>query len=135
MSGFLFDTNVLLDLATADPTWLPWSIGHFTAAVAQGPVFIHPIIYAELAPAFATSADLDRWLDPAVFQRLPLPYAAAWLASEAWLKYRKGGGTKTSPLPDFYIGAHAAVENRTVVTRDVSRYRSYFPNVALIAPP
>jgi len=64
-----------------------------------------------------------------------LPYAAGWLASQAWLKYRKGGGTKTSPLPDFYIGAHGAVENRTVVTRDVSRYRSYFPNVALIAPP
>jgi predicted nucleic acid-binding protein len=135
MSGFLFDTNVLLDLATADPTWLPWSKGQFTAAVAQGPVFINPIIYAELAPAFASSADLDQWLDPAVFQRLPLPYAAGWLASQAWLKYRKGGGTKTSPLPDFYIGAHAAVENRTVVTRDVARYRSYFPNVALIAPP
>jgi predicted nucleic acid-binding protein len=135
MSGFLFDTNVLLDLATADPTWLPWSKGQFTAAAAQGPVFINPIIYAELAPAFASSVDLDRWLDPAVFQRLPLPYAAGWLASQAWLKYRKSGGTKTSPLPDFYIGAHAEVENRTIVTRDVSRYRSYFPNVVVIAPP
>jgi predicted nucleic acid-binding protein len=135
MSGFLFDTNVLLDLATADPTWLPWSREQFTAAAAQGPVFINPIIYAELAPAFNYSTDLDRWLDTAVFQRLPLPYAAGWLASQAWLKYRKAGGTKTSPLPDFYIGAHAEVENRTLITRDVTRYRTYFPNVALIVPP
>jgi len=135
MSGFLFDTNVLLDIATADPTWLPWSKGQFQAVVAQGPVFINPIIYAELAPAFASATDLDHWLDPAVFQRLPLPYAAGWLASQAWLKYRKSGGTKASPLPDFYIGAHAAVENRAIVTRDVTRYRSYFPNVALIVPP
>jgi len=135
MSGFLFDTNVLLDLATADPTWLSWSKEQFTAAVAQGPVFINPIIYAELAPAFASSTDLDRWLDPAVFQRLQLPYAAGWLASQAWLKYRRGGGTRTSPLPDFYIGAHAEVESRTIVTRDVSRYRSYFPNVVVIGPP
>jgi predicted nucleic acid-binding protein len=135
MSGFLFDTNVLLDLATADPTWLPWSKGQFTAAVAQAPVLINPIIYAELAPAFSSSAELDRWLDPVVFQRLPLPYAAGWLASQAWLKYRKGGGTKSSPLPDFYIGAHAEVEGRTLVTRDVTRYRTYFPNVALIVPP
>ncbi|MGA3170058.1 MAG: type II toxin-antitoxin system VapC family toxin [Chthoniobacteraceae bacterium] len=135
MSGFLFDTNVLLDLATADPAWLPWSSEQLTAAVAQGPVFINPIIYAELAPAFTSSADLDRWLDPAVFQRLPLPYAAGWLASQAWLKYRKTGGTKTSPLPDFYIGAHAEIESRTLVTRDVTRYRTYFPNVSLIVPP
>jgi len=134
MSGFLFDTNVLLDIATADPTWLPWSKGQFQAAVAQGPVSISPIIYAELAPAFASVAELDLWLDPAVFQRLALPYAAGWLASQAWLKYRKSGGTRTSPLPDFYIGGHAEVENRTIVTRDVSRYSRYFPNVELIAP-
>jgi len=135
MSGFLFDTNVLLDIATGDPVWLPWSKAQFQEVVAQGPVFINPIIYAELAPAFASAADLDHWLDPAVFQRLPLPYAAGWQASQAWLKYRKSGGTKNSPLPDFYIGAHAAIENRTVITRDVTRYRSYFPNVALISPP
>jgi predicted nucleic acid-binding protein len=103
--------------------------------VAQGPVSINPIIYAELAPAFASAADLDIWLDTALFRRLPLPYAAGWLASQAWLKYRKSGGTKTSPLPDFSIGAHAAFENLTLVTRDVARYRSYFPNVALIVPP
>jgi predicted nucleic acid-binding protein len=131
----LFDTNVLLDIATADPIWLPWSEKEFRSAAAQGPILINPIIYAELAPAFATAADLDRWVDPAVFLRLPLPYAAGWLAAQAFLKYRRGGGAKNSPLPDFYIGAHAEVESHTLVTRDPSRYRAYFPSVALIAPP
>jgi len=104
-------------------------------AAAQGPIPINPIIYAELAPAFATATDLDRWLDPAVFLRLPLPYAAGWLAAQAFLKYRRSGVTKHSPLPDFYIGAHAEVEGHTLVTRDPARYRTYFPNVTLIAPP
>jgi predicted nucleic acid-binding protein len=130
----LFDTNVLLDIATADPVWLPWSEKEFRVATAQGPILINPIIYAELAPAFATAADLDRWLDPVVFQRLPLPYAAGWLAAQAFLKYRRSGGAKTSPLPDFYIGAHAEVEGHTLVTRDPARYRTYFPNALLIAP-
>jgi len=131
----LIDTNVLLDIATADPTWLPWPEKEFRAAAARGPVAINPIIYAELAPAFTTAADLDKWLDPAIFQRQPLPYAAGWLAAQAFLKYRQSGGTKTSPLPDFYIGAHAEIEGHTLVTRDAARYRTYFPNVALIAPP
>ena len=78
MSGFLLDANVLLDIATADVTWLPWSEGQFRAVAAHGPILINPIIYAELAPAFATQSDLDQWLDPAVFRRLPLPYDAGW---------------------------------------------------------
>lgn len=130
----LLDTNVLLDIATADPVWLPWSEKEFRAAAAQGPVPINPIIYAELAPAFATAADLDQWLDPAVFQRLPLPYAAGWVAAQAFLKYRRSGGVRTFPLPDFYIGAHAEVEGHTLVTRDAARYRTYFPNLSLITP-
>jgi predicted nucleic acid-binding protein len=134
MSGFLFDTSVLLDIATADPTWLNWSEGQFRAAAGHGPVLINPIIYAELAPAFATAADLDRWLDPSVFQRLSLPYAAGWLAAQAFVSYRRAGGAKSSPLPDFYIGAHAECEGLTLVTRDAVRYRTYSPNVALIAP-
>ncbi|MBM3882775.1 MAG: type II toxin-antitoxin system VapC family toxin [Verrucomicrobia bacterium] len=130
----LLDTNVLLDIATADPVWLAWSEREFRAAAARGTIPINPIIYAELAPAFATVADLDRWLDPAVFQRLPLPYAAGWIAAQAFLKYRSSGGTKTTPLPDFYIGAHAEVEGHTLVTRDAARYRTYFPNLPLIVP-
>lgn len=131
----LFDTNVLLDIATADPTWLPWSEMQFRTAAAQGLILINPIIYTELAPAFDCAADLDKWLDPTVFQRLQLPYSAGWLAAQAFLKYRLSGGAKTSPLPDFYIGAHAEVENRTLVTRDAARYRTYFPNVVIITPP
>jgi predicted nucleic acid-binding protein len=134
MSGFLLDTNVLLDIATADPDWLAWSEGQFRVTAAQGPILINPIIYAELAPAFTTQSDLDRWLDPAVFQRLPLPYAAGWSAAQAFVKYRRGGGTKTSPLPDFNNGAHAEAEGLTLVTRDAARYCTYFPTVALIAP-
>lgn len=135
MSGFLFDTNVLLDVATADPVWAGWSERQLRTTAAQGPALINPIVYAELAPAFASEADLDRWLDPAVFRRLPLPYAAGWPAAQAFLKYRRGGGAKLSRLPDFYIGAHAEVENFTLVTRDAARYRTYFPRVTIIAPP
>lgn len=130
----LLDSNVLLDIATADPVWLAWSEREFRAAAAHGPIPINPIIYAELAPAFATVLDLDRWLDPALFQRLALPYAAGWVAAQAFVKYRRAGGTKTSPLPDFYIGAHAEVEGHTLVTRDAARYRTYFPGVRLITP-
>ena len=89
---------------------------------------------AELAPAFASQSDLERWLDPAVFERLPLPYSAGWLAAQAFLKYRKAGGHKSSPLPDFYIGAHAASAGLTLVTRDAARYQTYFPSVPLITP-
>ena len=117
------------------PFWLAWSEKELRAAATQGPIPINPIIYAELALAFATAAALDHWLDPAVFQRLPLPYAAGWLAAQAFVKYRRSGGTKTSPLPDFYIGAHAEVEGHTLVTRAAARYRTYFPKVTLIAPP
>lgn len=124
----LIDTNVLLDIATDDPLWLPWSEKEFRAASDEGPIAINPIIYAELAPAFASAAHLDQWLDPYIFHRLPLPYAEGWLAAQAFLKYRRSG-LKTSPLQDFYIGAHAEVEGHTLVTRDPSRYRTYFPNL------
>ena len=134
MSGSLFDTNVLLDIATDDPVWRVWSENQLRVAAAQGPILINPIIYSELAPAFARMADLDKWLDPAVFQRLALPYAAGWLAAQAFVKYRRGGGAKTFPLPDFYIGAHAEIEKRTLVTRDIARYRTYFPSVLLGVP-
>ena len=134
MSGLLFDTNVLLDIATADATWLAWSEEQLRAAAAQGLITINPIIYAELAPAFASQSELDRWLNPAVFERFPLPYAAGWLAAQAFLRYRKAGGHKNSPLPDFYINAHAEAEGMTLVTRDAARYRTYFPSVTLITP-
>lgn len=134
MSGRLFDTSVLLDIRTADPNWAAWSEEQLRQAVAAKPVLINPIIYAELAPAFASQVELEAWLDPAVFQRSPLPYAAGWRPAQAFIAYRRAGGARTSPLPDFYIGAHAEVEGLEVVTRDAARYRTYFPAVTIIAP-
>ena len=130
----MLDSNVLLDIVTADPKWLAWSTDQFRRAAAEGPVLLNPIIYAELAPAFASQAALDRWLRPALFRRLPLPSEAGFSASRAFLAYRERGGTRTSPLPDFYIGAHADTERLPLVTRDAVRYRTYFPKLTLITP-
>ena len=94
MSGYLFDANVLLDIATSDPVWRQWSKRQFGIAASKGPVLINPIIYAEIAPAFARIADLDRWLNPAAFLKLPLPYSAGWHAAQAFRQYRKRGGAK-----------------------------------------
>ena len=135
MSGSLIDANVLLDIATADPNWSAWSQEQILAAAKRGAVYINPIIYAELAPAFANAEDLDRWLDPTVFVRAELPYKAAWLAAQAFVKYRKSGGARSAPLPDFYIGSHAEIEKLTLITRDAARYRTYFPAVTVITPP
>src|SRR5690348_13553001 len=101
MNGSLIDANVLLDIATTDVTWMAWSQEQVRLAAARGPIHINPIIYAELAPAFATREALDRWLDPGLFHRLPLPYEAGWLAAQAFIKYRSAGGVRNSPLPDF----------------------------------
>ena len=99
-----------------------------------GELLKDPTSSAERAPAFSSARELDRWLAPEVFKRLPLPYSAGWLAAAAFLKYRRSGGVKTSPLPDFYIGAHAEAEGLVLVTRDPVRYRTYFPKVRLVAP-
>ena len=128
------DSNVLLDIVTADPQWLDWSRKQFRAAAAEGQIRINPIIYAELAPAFDSQAALDRWLRPTLFDRLRLPYEAGYRAGQAFVAYRERGGARTSPLPDFYIGAHAEFAGLTLVTRDAARYRTYFPNLKLIAP-
>jgi predicted nucleic acid-binding protein len=132
--AFMFDSNVLLDIVTADMKWLEWSSDQFRRAAKTGPVLINPIIYFELAPAFDTQSDLDHWLRPQHFRRLPLPYEAGFRASRAFLEYRRRGGTKNSPLPDFYIGAHAETAGFTLITRDQVRYRTYFPDLKLLAP-
>jgi len=130
----LLDTNVLLDILTDDPKWGDWSQRQFTRAHAEGPIPLNPIIYAELAAHFSVVTDLDHFLRPTVFKRLPLPYEAGFRASRAFLAYRESGGAKTSPLPAFYIGAHAEIAGLTLVTHDVARYRTYFPTVKLITP-
>ena len=130
----LVDANVLIDLALGDSTWGEWSRDALAGARDRGPVAINAIIYAELAPAFANAADLDAAIPADELERLPLPFDAGWLAGQAFLRYRRGGWERRSPLPDFYIGAHAVVGGLTLLTRDASRYRTYFPGIALITP-
>lgn len=129
----LVDANALLDILTADPVWSAWSHGAMAEAAAEG-LAINPIIYSELAPAFREERELAATLADWPLQRLPLPYEAAWPAAQAFALYRGRGGMRTSPLPDFYIGAHAQVDGLTLLTRDPARYRTYFPKVALICP-
>ena len=130
----MLDSNVLLDIITADPVWLEWSTEQFRAAAEEGQVLVNPIIYAELAPAFDSQAALDRWLRPTRFNRLRLPFEAGFRAGQAFVAYRERGGTRRSPLPDFYIGAHAEFSGLTLVTRDATRYQTYFPKLTLISP-
>lgn len=130
----LVDSSVLLDVLTADPTWVAWSEQQLADAYDRGPVLINPIIYAEVSTGFARIEDLDAVLAPAYFDREPLPFEAGFLAGKAFLAYRRRGGTRRSPLPDFFIGAHAAVRGHRLLTRDPVRIRTHFPGVALIAP-
>lgn len=132
----LVDTNVLLDIATRDPDWFHWSVNQLAPLIETRTAAINPVIYTEIAPLYQDARDLDlNLLPPANFKRLPLPYSAAFPAARAFEAYRKHGGTRTSPLPDFFIGAHAEAENLTLLTRDPKRYRTYFPKVRLICPP
>lgn len=131
---FLFDSNVLIDVAKPDPIWAAWSKAQLNQAAERGRVFINQIIYAEVAPQFFGQADLDEWLAGSPLESRSLPFTAAWRAAEAFGQYRRAGGTRTSPLPDFYIGAHAETEGLTLVTRDAARYRTYFPGASLIIP-
>jgi predicted nucleic acid-binding protein len=134
ISGYLVDSNVLLDVATEDPKWSDWSETALAEAVRSGPVFINPLIYAEVSSYYDRIEELDAVLPEGLFRRVPLPYSAGFLAAKAFLSYRSRGGDRRSPLPDFYIGAHAAVARLTLVTRDARRYRTYFPTVRLVVP-
>jgi predicted nucleic acid-binding protein len=130
----LVDANVLLDILTDDPKWRLWSEEKLLNVVEADQAAVNPIIYAELGAAYRTVAELERALSGWPVQRLPLPYEAAFPAAQAFLRYRRKGGQRRSPLPDFYIGAHAAVEGLTLLTRDAPRYRTYFPKVKIISP-
>ena len=132
--GTLVDSNVLLDVLTEDEVWLEWSSGELARAADQGPLFINAVIYAEVSVRFSRIEDLDDALPGADYERLALPWEAAFLAGKAFLNYRRNRGTRTSTLPDFFIGAHAAVARLQLLTRDPSRYRTYFPTVALATP-
>jgi predicted nucleic acid-binding protein len=132
--AFLVDLNVLLDVASRDQTWLAWSRATLTAALRSGPVLINPIVYAEVATGYDRIEDLDAAVPEPTFRRAALPYPAGFLAAHAFATYRRRGGARRSPLPDFHIGAHAAVEGLTLITRDASRYRTHFPRVELVSP-
>jgi predicted nucleic acid-binding protein len=134
MSEILVDSNVILDVLTEDPQWFEWSAQMLTDYTNQGDLVINPIIYAEISMGFNQSEEAEAALPEEFFRRDPLPYAAAFLAGQSFLDYRRRGGERRSPLPDFYIGAHAAVINIPLLTRDVNRYRTYFPSVQLITP-
>lgn len=131
----LVDTNVLLDIATRDPQWFDWSSARLAPLINSRQAAINPVVYAELAPCYENERDLDlNLLPPTNFKRLALPYSAAFPAARAFVAYRNAGGTRTSPLPDFFIGAHAEAEGHTLLTRDPLRYRTYFPKVKLLTP-
>ena len=134
MTAVLVDSNVLLDVATEDPRWGGWSSNALAEAADVSTLAIDPIIYAEVSIRYETIEELELVLPPEVFRREPLPYEAGFLAGKVFVAYRRRGGRRSAPLPDFYIGAHAAVEGFRLLTRDASRYRTYFPTVELIAP-
>jgi predicted nucleic acid-binding protein len=130
----LVDTNVLLDLLTRDPAWAAWSVVALNDAALAGPVLINDIVYGELAVRFDDHHPLDEFVDGAGLVRKEMPRSALFLAAKAHQRYRAAGGTRTGVLSDFFIGAHALALDVPILTRDVSRYRSYFPEVRLIAP-
>lgn len=130
----LVDSNVILDVTTNDETWFDWSAEALSRAADESNLAINPIIYAEVSIGYRTIEEVEDLLSAADFRRLELPYEAAFLAGKAFLSYRRHGGSRTAPLPDFYIGAHAAVAGLRLLTRDARRYRTYFPTLTLIAP-
>jgi predicted nucleic acid-binding protein len=132
--GTLVDSNVLLDILTEDQHWSDWSTHALAMAAESGPLHINPIIFSEVSVRFSTVEALDDALPPRDYRREPLPWAAAFLAGKVFVAYRQNRGTKSSALPDFFIGAHAAVADLDLLTRDVGRYDTYFPTVRLITP-
>ncbi len=134
MAGYLADSSVLLDVFTADPVWSEWSIGQLEQASAEGTVFIDPVVYSEISIRFSRIEDLEAAIDEGGLVWSEIPREALFLAGKAYLSYRKAGAPRTAPLPDFFIGAHAAVSDLVLITRDPERVQTYFPKVRLSCP-
>ena len=134
MKGVLVDSNVILDVFLNDLKWADWSESKLEEYSNHTALYINPIIYSEISIGFRLIEDLEFAIIKAGFQLLEIPKEALFLAGKAYIKYKKRKGIKRTPLPDFFIGAQAAVLNLDLLTRDVSRYQSYFPTVNLIAP-
>lgn len=134
MTSVLVDSNILIDVSSGDPRWGDWSSRALRAAADMAPLVINAIIYAEVSVGCPTIEAVEAALPLHLYRREPLPCDAAFLAGKAFLRYRQSGGERTSPMPDFYIGAHAAIAGYRLLTRDATRYRTYFPTLEIIAP-
>jgi predicted nucleic acid-binding protein len=134
MNSTLVDSNVLIDLFDEASEWREWADAMIADLGTRGPLVINPVIYAELAAGFNDPDELDAALPPEFLKREDLPWPAAFLAGHAFVRYRRLGGPRPAPLPDFYIGAHAAVAGHTLLTRDPRRYRYYFPTLRIVSP-
>jgi len=134
MPDAMADTCVLLDVVTDDPRWYGWSSQALAEAADRGSLVINAVIYAELSVGFDRIETLERLLDPQIFAYRPIPKEAAFLAAKAYAAYRKRGGHKTQPLPDFFIAAHASIASLPLITRDTRRFATYFPKLRLITP-
>lgn len=132
--AILVDSNVLLDVFTEDARWFEWSASSLERAAQQSPLVINPVVYAEISVRFSRIEDLEEALPRQMVGRENIPYEAAFLAAKVHLGYRRRGGSRNTPLPDFFIGAHAAVAGHRILTRDKARYATYFPRVPLVAP-
>lgn len=130
----LVDSNVLLDSATSDPRWQTWSEQTLAKLADSAVLVINPVIFAEVSTAYETIEEMDDLFPTEDFRREPIPYEAAFLAGKCHMRYRRQGGTRDRTLPDFLIGAHAAVKGYRLLTRDSARYRTYFPRLELVAP-
>ncbi|MDQ0134451.1 putative nucleic acid-binding protein [Neorhizobium galegae] len=130
----LVDTNVLLDLVTNDPIWADWSVAQLESASLAGPLLINDVIYAELAVRYERIEELDSFIEEAGLELASLPRAALFLAGKVFRQYHRAGGSRTGVLPDFFIGSQAAVQKLPLLTRDIGRYRTYFPTIEMIAP-
>lgn len=130
----LVDSNVLIDVLQEDERWFQWSASKLIPLIDAGRLVIDPIVYAELSIAYESIEELETAIADFAFDRQPLPWEAAFLAGKAFERYRRRSGVKRSPLPDFSIGAHAAIAGLQLLTRDARRYREYFPSLTLIAP-
>lgn len=130
----LVDSNIIIDLFSEDEEWFDWSSAMLSESALRGRLVINPVVYAEVCCAYDTLEAVEAAVPPHYFAREVIPWPASFLASRAFLQYRRRGGARRSPLPDFFIGAHAAVAGYTLLTRDATRYRTYFPKLRVIAP-
>jgi len=134
VADVLVDSNVILDVFTQDPRWFDRSAAVLARMAGDHELIVNPIVYAEVSVGFERIEELDAALPGESFRREPLPWEAAFLAGKCFVRYRRAGGSRRAPLPDFYIGAHAAVRGIPLLTRDAARYRAYFPRLELILP-